>query len=374
MAIGWFLDADERAFEAEVRAFLRETAGERGPFQYFEDRGGITRRLYRQLGDRGWLGLAWPEAVGGGGRSEVYEFILWNEMAYHRVARPDTAAGICAKSLITFGNDEQRERFLPGIRRGEISFSLGYSEPEAGSDLGGLRTRARREGDEYVVSGEKRWTSDAHTSGFLWLLCRTGEQAGRSRGLSLLIVPADAPGVTVAPIPTLDGHPVNEVHLDEVRVPAANLVGAEGHGWTVVTGALARERHLQVMPGRLARDLRDLEDWVDFNGLADDPVAVRELAILRADAAAAEARVLAVLQAVVEERDSLLVAAHAKLVGSLVMQRMARLPVALGHPGALERGGAMEFLWRQITMETIAGGTTEIMRDMIARRELEAYG
>jgi alkylation response protein AidB-like acyl-CoA dehydrogenase len=374
MALRWFLDDDERAFESEVRQYLRETATERSPLQYFMDRGGRTRQIYRDLGQRGWLGLAWPREFGGAERSEVYEFILWNELAYQRAARPEPAAGIIAKSLIAFGSDDQRQRFLPGIRLGEVGFSLGYSEPEAGSDLAGLRTRARRDGNEYVIAGEKRWTSDAHTADYLWLLCRTGEQQQRSRGLSVLIVPLDSPGITITPVPTIDGHPVNEVHLADVHVPAANLVGDEGRGWTVINEALARERHLQVMPGRLTRDLEDLEAWTRAAGRANDPVARRELERLRVDVALAEASVLAVLHAVVEGRDSLLLAARAKLIGSQAVQRMARLPVALGDISALSSDSPMEFLWRQVTMETIAGGTTEIMRDMIARSDLGVYG
>jgi alkylation response protein AidB-like acyl-CoA dehydrogenase len=374
MSIEPFLDDDERTFETEVREFLHATAAQRGPLQYFQDRGGDTRALYRELGDRGWLGLAWPQSVGGGGLSETYEFVLWNELAYQRAARPDIAAGIIAKSLISFGTAEQCDRFLPAIQRGEIGFSLGYSEPEAGSDLGSLRSRARRDGDQYIVDGEKRWSSDAHTADYLWLLCRTGEQSSGSRGLTVLIVALDSPGVTVSPIPTIDGHLVNEVHLREVRVPASNRVGEEGQGWMVVTGALARERHLQVMPGRLRRDLEDLEAWIVDQGLHEDSGVARELTDIRAEVAAAEMRTLAVLQAVVGNGDSLIVAAHAKLVGSLVIQRMARLPVELGDVSALVCGDAMEFLWRECVMETIAGGTTEIMRDIIARRELLVYG
>ena len=146
------------------------------------------RRLYRALGERNWLALAWPEEAGGLGWPPVYEFILWDELAYARAARPPIGSGIVAKTIIAHGTDEQKQRFLPGLRTGELFFSLGYSEPEAGSDLGGLRTRAVRDGDHYVVNGEKRWTSAAHRADFLWLLCRTGTLESRARGLTLLIV------------------------------------------------------------------------------------------------------------------------------------------------------------------------------------------
>lgn len=363
----WLLDDGEREFLADVRRVLDELGDEIAPLQYFEDRGGATRRLYQRLGREAWLGLSWPAEVGGAELGESYEFLLWSELAYRRGSRPDIAAGIIGKSIVAHGTPEQRERYLPRIARGEISFALGYSEPEAGSDLGSLRTRARRDGDAYIVDGEKRWTSDAHTADHLWLLCRTGEQAAHSRALTLLLVPTDSPGVTIRPIPTLDGHPVNEVHLDGVSVPAENRVGEENVGWTIVAAALARERHLQVLPGRVWRDLDDLVDWAAAAAVDRGEARLDEL---ERDAWTVEAATLRVLQAVTDGRDSLALAARARLLGGSLLQRIARTPVSLGRRAALSTSRPLEFLWRQSPMETVAGGATEIMRDIVAAREL----
>ena len=145
-----FLSAEEQAFRAEVQAFLAAHADVRSFFAHEGQADVDQRRLYRALGERNWLAIAWPPEAGGLGKPPVYEFILWDEMAYARAARPPIGSGIVAKTIIAHGTDEQKERFLPGLRRGDLFFSLGYSEPEAGSDLGGLRTRAVRDGDRYV--------------------------------------------------------------------------------------------------------------------------------------------------------------------------------------------------------------------------------
>ncbi|HEY9555438.1 MAG TPA: acyl-CoA dehydrogenase family protein, partial [Acidimicrobiales bacterium] len=177
------LDDEQRAFRREVTAFLDGTKDRRDRFQIFKDRGGATQELYQAIGERGWLSLTWPEAVGGQDRPVVFELLLWDEMAYARAARPPVGAGLVARTILDHGTRWQHEAFLTGARSAADGFSLGYSEPEAGSDLTGLRTRARLDGDTYVVSGEKRWTSDAHTARWLWLLCRTGPQEARSDGL-----------------------------------------------------------------------------------------------------------------------------------------------------------------------------------------------
>ena len=213
------LSGTEQDFRREIRAYLSETSDRRDPWQYFRDRSGATADLYRQLGDRGWISVSWPASDGGAGRSADFEYALWDEMAYARAARPPIAAGMVARSIIEHGSQRQKDWLLPGIAEGSLSFALGYSEPEAGSDLTGLKTRARREDGCYIVTGEKRWTSDAHHAQFLWLLCRTGTIESRSRGLTLLVVPMSSPGIEVFPIETLDGHRLNEVRLTDVDCP-----------------------------------------------------------------------------------------------------------------------------------------------------------
>jgi alkylation response protein AidB-like acyl-CoA dehydrogenase len=300
----------------------------------------------------------------------VYEFILWDELAYARAARPPIGSGIVAKTIIAHGTEEQKARFLPHLRTAEIAFSLGYSEPEAGSDLGGLRTRAVRDGDRYVVNGEKRWTSAAHRADYLWLLCRTGTLESRARGLTLLIVDTRTPGITIAPIPAIDGERFNEVRFDDVAVPVENRVGDENGAWALIVDSLATERHVQFSPKRVLRDFEELVRWVRAHDLAGDPVVRHHLADLAVEVAEVQALTLEMLQAVQDGRSAVVEAASNKLWGSEVCQRIARLATDLGAPEALERDTELEFLWRQTMSETIGGGTSEIMRGLIARNAL----
>jgi len=365
-----FLSEEEQAFRAEVQAFLAEH-GDVQSFFFHEGPDDVNvRRLYRALGERNWLALAWPTAVGGLGRPPVYEFILWDEMAYARAARPPIGSGIVAKTIIAHGNDEQKERFLPGLRRAELAFALGYSEPEAGSDLGGLRTRAERDGDSYILTGEKRWTSGGHRADYLWVLCRTGTLESRARGLSLLIVDRQSAGITISPIPAIDGERFNEVRFDQVQVPVANRVGEENGAWRMIVDSLATERHVQFSPKRVLRDFEDLLAWLREVHLDKDPVVRHHLADLAVEVAEVQALTLDMLQAVQDGRSAVVEAAANKLWGSEVCQRIARLATELGAPEALIKETSVEFLWRQTMSETIGGGTSEIMRGLIARNAL----
>jgi alkylation response protein AidB-like acyl-CoA dehydrogenase len=286
--------------------------------------------------------------------------------------------GLVAKALMAHGTPEQCERFLPDLRLGRVNFCLGYSEPDAGSDLASVRTQARRTSDdpdapaaEYVVDGAKCWTSNAHWSDYVWLLCRTGAPDSRARGLSILIVPLDAPGVTVSAIPTHDGGRLNEVRFDGVRVPAANRVGPENRGWEVAGSALAVERHVQFPPKRLRRDLQDLVAWVDSVGLGGDAVVHRTLCDLAVKVAEVEALGLALLGGIISGQPSAVPAAYHKLAGTLLTQDIARAALEFGSPEALVKGTDVEFMWRQAILETIGGGTSEMMRGLVAR---QAFG
>jgi alkylation response protein AidB-like acyl-CoA dehydrogenase len=369
------VDADaDAAFRGEVRALLDETADEREPRQYFMDRSGPTADLYRRLGERGWLAVSWPVWAGGKGLPARREFALWDELALAGAARPSVAAGLIARSIIGAGSAQQRAWLLPGIAAGRTGFALGYSEPEAGSDLSALRTRAVRDGARYVVSGEKRWTSDAHTADFLWLLARTGELSERSRALTLLVVPLDAAGVLVSPIQTLDGHRLNEVRLQEVEVSVANRIGVEGGAWNIIQAALARERHLQVLPGRIRRDYNQLCSWAHESGAYEGPDVRRALARFRGwlDVVAATAAVI--VRNVDLDIDTTVISARQKIVGISLMQAMARFPLEWGDQSQLCAGADFEFAWRECVMESIAGGTTEMMHGILARRALGLRG
>lgn len=363
------LGPEEEAFRAEVRAFLADWRDVDG-YLRMGSRWERVTELWRAMGARGWLSLAWPEAHGGAGRPPGFEFVLWDEAAYARAARAPLDGGIVAKSLLRAGSDAQRARWLPGIRRGDTWFSLGYSEPEAGSDLAAVRTRAERQGDVYVVSGEKCWTSYAERSAWLWTLVRTGPPDSRADGLSLLIVDLHAPGVAVEPLPTLDGEQLNAIRLDGVRVPVEQRVGPEHGAWKLMADALADERHVQFPPGRLRRDLDDLVGWVSARGRSGDGEVRGRLAELAVRVAECEAHALRVLDAMQRGRSGAVEAAANKVAHTETAQALAAAALDLGGPEALLSGSPWERLWRQSLWETIGGGTSEIMRGVVARHAL----
>ncbi len=234
------------------------------------------------MAEKNWLALSWPGRFGGLAKGPVYEFILWNEVAYAGAARNPLASGIVAQTLIRYGSPQQQETWLPRIRAGEIHFSLCYSEPEAGSDLASLRVRADKNssGSHYLLNGQKCWQSYAQDMDYLWVLARTGSQDSRGRGLSLFICDKQATGVTVSPLPTLDGDQLNEVYFDQVAVPLAQRVGEENSAWPIIGEALADERHIQFPPGRVRRDLDDMVAWLNANGLGADAVVRQRMAEL----------------------------------------------------------------------------------------------
>ena len=367
-----FSDAEE-AFRAEVISFLE---GHRDLDAFFLQghHWPRVRAFFAALAERDWLALGWPVEVGGSGLPLTYEYILWDEAAYARAARPPLASGIVAKTIARHGDDAQRQRWLPPIRRGENHFSLAYSEPEAGSDLAAVRCRAERRGNVYVVNGQKCWQSYAQDMDLLWTLVRTGSQESRGRGLSLLIVDKHAPGVTVSPLPTLDGDQLNEVFFDGVEVPAANRIGPEDGAWKIMSEALSDERHVQFPPGRVRRDLDEVIAWTRARGLAGDARVRATLADLAVRVAEAEASGLRVLDAMLRGTGGAVEAAANKVVHTLVCQEIARAALDFGGPEAIVVGERVELLWRQSLWETIGGGTTEVMRGVVAKRALGLGG
>jgi len=364
---------EEEAFRAEVVAFLADWRD----LDAFFGQGHAwarVRELFAALGERGWLSLGWPAEAGGGGRPATWEFILWDEVAYARAARNPLAPGIVAKTIARHGDAAQRERWLPPIRRGALHFSLAYSEPEAGSDLASVRCRAERRGGVYVVSGQKCWQSYAQDADCFWTLCRTGSPESRGRGLSLFVIDRDAPGVQVAPLPTLDGDQLNEVHFDAVEVPVERRIGPEDGAWALMGEALADERHIQFPPKRVRRDLEEVVAWIRAQGLHRDPRVRDTLAALAVRVAEVEMHALRVLDALLKGRSGAAEAAANKVVHTEVCQEIARAALAWGGPEALVSGARPELLWRQSLWETIGGGTSEIMRGVVARQALGLGG
>ena len=364
--------AEEEAFRREVRAFLAGWA-DLDAYLCHGPKWPRVAELFRALGARGWLSLAWPKSHGGLGLPPSYEYILWDEVAFARAAR-NPLATIVARTLLRAGDDAQRARWLPRIRAGEIHFALGYSEPEAGSDLAGLRTRAVRRGDVYVVSGDKCWQSYAGHVDLLWLLARTGEPGSRGGGLSLFIVDRVSPGLTLTPLPTLDGDALYACRFEEVEVPVDRRVGPEHGAWQLMGDALADERHIQFPAGRLKRDLLEVEGFLRETGRERDPLVQRGLAELAVAVLEAEALALRVVELTQAGRSAVVEAAANKVFHTELCQEIAARAFEWGGPESLVRGARVQLLWLQSLWETIGGGTSEVMRGVIARQGLGLGG
>ena len=361
---------EEEAFREEARALIGRYADANGFFPQADH--APQEALYRELAARNWLALSWPREYGGEGLPSTYEFILWDEMGYARAGRPTLAAGIIAKTIMRFAEDAQKAEWLEPIRKNELTFCLGYSEPEAGSDLAGLRTRAELDGDAYVVNGEKIWTSNAEESDYIWLLCRTGAPDSRGRGLSLLIVDRNSPGVVLRNGRHMDGHHYSQVFYDNVRVPVGRRIGPENGAWRMMSAALADERHVQFTGKRVRRDFDEAVSWLASQGLDRDPVVRARLLGLKVRVAEAEALCLQVLSDMRNGRDAAVSAAASKVVHTDVIQAIARFVMDVGGMAAVlaERPDGPEGAWRQTMTESVGGGTSEVMKSIIARQEL----
>ncbi|WIN00390.1 acyl-CoA dehydrogenase family protein [Actinoplanes oblitus] len=362
------LSEDQRALRARLRAYLKGVVSEADRAAMLRQRhGAVFRTLVRRLGRDGWLGIGFPERFGGGGLGAVEQQIFVNEAARADVPLPAVTLQTVAPTLLAHGTREQQEFFLPRILAGEIHFAIGYTEPEAGTDLAALRTRAVRHGDEYLVNGQKTFTTGAHDADYLWLACRTDPDAPRHRGLSILIVDTADPGYSWTPIITCDGaHHVNAVYLSDVRVPVNRLVGAENGGWRLLTAQLNHERVMLGPAGRFGAFLDRVGAWaVDH----DTPDVRRALA--RAEACR---RVNELLNWQVTGGEPN--AADASATKVFASERLLRIgqeleEVVWRHGDPADSATAELLTWldlqaRRNLVLTFGGGVNEIQRELIA--------
>src|SRR5215468_4822706 len=247
---------------ADVRQALATADGEYG-------NGEAYRQVVRQLGRDGWLALSWPTEYGGRGGSMIDQLIFTDEAAIAGAPVPFLTINTVGPTIMKFGTEAQKSFYLPKIAAGELHFAIGYSEPEAGTDLASLRTRAVRDGEQYVINGQKMWTSLIQYADYVWLACRTDPDAPRHKGLSIIIVPTDSPGFSWTPVPTVAGVATGATYYDDVRVPAANLVGTENHGWPLITNQLNHERVALTSAAPLQTALREVRDWAAQARTAD---------------------------------------------------------------------------------------------------------
>ncbi|HSZ48199.1 MAG TPA: acyl-CoA dehydrogenase family protein [Streptosporangiaceae bacterium] len=380
-----FLDLTDRqrALRAEVRAYFATLISPAERVAMLTHRhGSVYRDVVRRMGRDGWLGVGWPAGYGGRGLGQVEQQIFVNEAALADVPLPAVTLQTVGPTLMAHGSQEQKDFFLPKILAGELHFAIGYTEPEAGTDLASLRTRAVLDGDRYVVNGQKVFTTGGHDADYVWLACRTDADAPRHKGLSILIVDTADPGYSWTPIITHDGaHHVNATYYADVRVPVTMRVGAENAGWGLITAQLNHERVMLGPAGRLGVLHRRVRDWAasqagpDGRPVLDQPDVRRALA--RASAAERVSELLNWQVAVTETVD-IADASVTKVFGSEQAQRIgAELAEVVSRHGDLadERTAGLA-RWLDVqnkrnTVLTFGGGVNEVQRELIAMAGLK---
>jgi 3-oxocholest-4-en-26-oyl-CoA dehydrogenase alpha subunit len=359
----------------ERRASLAHNDGEYGD-------GAAYKEVVRRLGHDGWLAIGWPAEYGGQNRSMLDQLIFTDEAAIAGVPVPFLTINTVGPTIMKFGTPEQKERFLPRIAAGELHFSIGYSEPEAGTDLASLRTRAVRDGDQYVINGQKMWTSLIQYADFVWLACRTDPEALRHKGLSIIIVPTDADGFSWNPVRTAAGVNTSATYYSDVRVPVSNLVGEEHRGWPLITNQLNHERVALTSAAPVLTALAEVTDWARTTKLADGRRVIdQEWVQLNLARVHAKAEYLKLMNWRIATQSGPLgpaAASATKVYGTELTLEAARLmmevlgpnaEVRYGSPGAL-LAGRLERMHRSGLILTFGGGTNEVQRDIIAAAAL----
>ena len=373
---------EQRKFRDELRAYLarmmtpalvQETDGG------FEGGGPEFRKAMKQMGRDGLLGLNWPKEYGGQDRSAIEQFIFADEIQAVGFPFPFLTLNTIGPVLQRYGNEAQRRYFLPKILAGEIFFSVGYSEPDAGTDLASLKTRAVRDGDEWVIDGQKMWTSLAEYADYVWLAARTDPDAEKHSGISMFLVPTSAEGFSRQPIRTVGGVTTNAIFYDGVRVPAENLIGGENSGWRLITKQLNYERISLMTVGLLRRNLEAVTEWaretaIDGRRVVDTPWVQQNLARIFAKVEVLRLMNWKQAWAATKGLPSMADSSAIKVFGSeLNIEAYRGLLEVTGAAGILAKGspgavlqGRIESSYRNGLILTFGGGTNEIQRDIIA--------
>ncbi len=353
----------------------------------------------KTLGKKGWLGYGWPKQFGGPGWNAVQKHLFEEECAMAGAPRIVPFGPVMvAPVIMTFGNAEQQQRFLPGIASGEVWWSQGYSEPGSGSDLASVKTKAERQGDKFIVNGQKTWTTLGQYGEWIFCLVRTSNEGKPQTGISFLLIDMKSPGVSVRPIRLLDGSvEVNEVWFDNVEVPAENLIGEENKGWTYAKHLLSHERTNIADVNRTKRELERLKRIAKAEGIYNDIRFRDEIAKLDVEVVALEMMVLRVLSAEKSGKNSLDVAGLLKIRGSEIQQRYSELMMLAAGPYAIPLiREAMEAGWQgdqagaglqafpggaahcaplastyfNMRKTTIYGGSNEVQRNIVSQTVL----
>ena len=373
---------EQQALRAELRDYYAKllTPELRQQLQIEHGIGKTTRAVVRRMGEDGWLGVGWPVEYGGQGRSHIEQFIFFDESMRCGAPVPMLTINTVGPSIMKFGSDEQKTFFLPKILKGEIHFCIGYTEPNAGTDLAALRTRADRDGDQFVINGQKVFTSLASDADYIWLACRTDQEAPKHKGISMIVAEMSTPGIKVDPMHLLSQHDINTVFLEDVRVPASNVVGEVNDGWTLIINQLNHERVTLCAPGMLESAYDEVVDWTR-NTVSADGVRLIDREWVQVNLAKVRTgleflRLMNWKVAWTGTQGTLDVAdaSAVKVFGTEFYLEAFRLLMEIVGPRSylsfdspdMVASGKLETLYRSLIILTFGGGTNEIQRDLIA--------
>ena len=379
---------EQEAFRDEVREFAQ---GALTPevVEELQAQGEILNAhsptIYRQLAEKGWLGLHWPKEYGGGGVSFLEMAIFMEEMGYAGVPTGayQLTVNQVGNTLQAIGTEEQKKEYLPRIIAAEILFCIGFTEPNAGSDLAALECSASQDGDEFIIHGQKIFTSNAHVSDYIMLATRTDRNVPKHKGITMFIVPMDAEGVTVRPIYTLGGGRVNETFFEDVRIPRENMVGEINQGWHYITTHLDYERSGTYAVGLCKKALEMIIEYAKNNAangnpMSKDPITRQKLARLETELEVA--RLLAYRVSCMQSKGLIpnYESSMTKLYTSETIQKISHTGLQImelygllnRHSKHAPMDGYIESLYRGSVMYTIGAGTSEIQKLIIAGRGL----
>jgi alkylation response protein AidB-like acyl-CoA dehydrogenase len=374
--------AEQEALRDELRAYYSKLLDPETRAAIDADPSGpVQREVVRRLGADGWLGIGWPKEYGGQSRGHVDQFLFFDESLRAGAPLPMLTINTVGPTIMQFGTDEQKQRFLPRILGGEIHFCIGYSEPGAGTDLASLRCAAKRDGDEYVINGSKLWTSLSASADYCWLAVRTSQDAKKHRGISIIIVPMDTPGITVQPLELMGESEIAAVHYDDVRVPAENVIGGENNGWKLITNQLNHERVSLCSPGMVDKAMLEVRAWAAQEILPDGSRLIDQewvqVNLARVHAKLEYLKLANWKIAWLAQQGEALNPADASAIkvygtefymeaGRLLMEVMRdQAPLQGNSPGAIVRG-RVERMVRGMHILTFGGGTNEMQRDLIS--------
>ncbi len=380
------LTSEQEALKRELRGYFAELATPEYLAEISGGEGGgpLYGKVLRQLGADGWLGIGWPKEYGGQGRSAIEQFIFFDEAIYAGVVVPTLTMNAVAPTIMEHGNDEQKQTILPKILKGQMHFSIGYTEPSAGTDLASLRTRAVRDGDEWVINGAKIYTSQAEYADYIWLAARTDPDAEKHSGLSIFMIPTTAAGYKCTPLPTMGTFATNSTYYEDVRVPADHLIGPENGGWWLIVTQLNYERVSLMTCGMVEHLFEDTVQWAKdtpAGGGRVIDIGWVQMNLARIQAHLEVLRLTNWKQAwnIAKGTLNYAEASVVKVFGSEFYVEAYRLLLeVLGAVGTLRAGspdarlrGRAEGLYRgHAPVLTFGGGTNEIQREIIAQAGL----